>query len=271
MKNLVSTNWLEKNIENVRILDASWHMPNSNRNAYDEFLQGHIENTNFLDLDKTSKLNSSLPHMLPSKDYWENVISDFGIQNADHVVIYDNSDVISSCRTWYNFLYFGHDSDLVSVLDGGLKKWINENKKTTQSDKLFLKSSYSAKENPALVLNKDQINLNINHKTFELIDARSKDRFQGLQPEPRIELRSGSIKGSKNIPFSEVINNKDNTFKTKEELKLIFKRLDLDLSNNLAFTCGSGVTACVLGLANSIISGNHPVVYDGSWAEYGIK
>ena len=271
MKNLVSTDWLEKNLNNVRILDASWHMPNTGRNPMDEFLNIHIQNANFFDLDKTSNQSSNLPHMLPEKKNWEKSVSELGIKNSDHIIIYDNSDVLSSCRSWYNFLYFNHNSNLVSVLDGGLKKWMNENKNTTKEVKIFSKSSYTAKENSLLVLNKDQINLNIKKKLFELVDARSKERFQGLQPEPRKELKRGNIDGSKNIPFMEVINNKDNTFKIKEDLKTIFEELELDTSKDLVFTCGSGVTACVLGLANSIISGKNPVIYDGSWAEYGIK
>ena len=69
----------------------------------------------------------------------------------------------------------------------------------------------------------------------------------------------------------ELINQVDNTFKDKETLNSIFKKFKLNLNKNLAFTCGSGVTACVLGLANSIVNGKNPVIYDGSWSEYGIK
>ena len=270
MKNLLSTDWLEKNLDNVRILDASWHMPNTGRKPLDEFLIMHIQNANFFDLDKYSEQNSKLPHMLPKKNYWKNSISKFGIKNSDHIIVYDDSDVISSCRIWYNFLYFGHSPNLISVLDGGFKKWKKENKETTKEIKLYSKSYYDAKEISEMVLDKNQINKNIKDKTFELIDARSKARFQGFQPEPRKELNSGNIKGSKNIPFVELIN-KDNTFKKKEELELIFKKLNLDNNKGIAFTCGSGVTAAILGLANSIISGKNPIIYDGSWSEYGLK
>ena len=87
---LVSTNWLEKNLSKVRIIDASWHMPNSRRNAYEEYLKTHIENTVFFDLDKNSDEKSSLPHMLPNAEKWGKIVSDFGIKNSDHIVIYDN-------------------------------------------------------------------------------------------------------------------------------------------------------------------------------------
>tara|TARA_S200000501_G_C20822406_1_gene743472 strand:- start:915 stop:1730 length:816 start_codon:yes stop_codon:yes gene_type:complete len=271
MKNLVSTDWLEKNLENVKILDGSWHLPNTKRDAVDEFNTAHIKNSNFFDIDKNSNQKTNLPHMLPTKSDWEKIVSELGINNSDHVVIYDNSDLISSCRVWYTFLYFNHNPDLVSVLDGGFKKWLNEKKATTKDIKKKLKSTYVAKVNSSLVLNKDQINDNIKNKSFELIDARSRERFQGLQPEARKELSSGNIEGSKNMPFTELININDRTFKNKQELVSIFQKNKIDPNKNIAFTCGSGITACVLGLTCSIIGGRKPVVYDGSWAEYGIK
>ena len=271
MKHLVSTDWLEQNLDNVRVFDGRWHLPSSNRNALDEFKLAHIKNSNFFDIDKNSNHQSNLPHMLPKKENWEKIMSELGVKNSDHIVIYDNSDVISSCRVWYTFLYFNHDPDLVSVLDGGFKKWLKEKKDTTKNIKKFQKSSYLAHENTSLVLNKDQIIANIKNKSFELIDARGRKRFLGLEPEARKELRSGNIEGSKNIPFTELINGNDHTFKKKEELISIFENNKIDPCKKIAFTCGSGITACVLGLTNSIISGKKPVVYDGSWAEYGIK
>ena len=271
MKHLVSTDWLEENLEKVRIFDGSWHLPSCNRNALDEFNSAHIRNSIFFDIDKHSDQKSKLPHMLPEKNYWEKIMSEFGIKNSDHVVIYDNSDVISSCRVWFTFLYFNHNPNLISVLDGGFKKWLNEKKDTTKDILKFRKSSYIAQEDTSLVLNKDQIDANIDNKSFELIDARGRERFLGLQPEARKELKSGNIEGSKNLPYTELINSNDHSFKKKEELISIFKKNKIDPNKKTAFTCGSGITACVLGLTNSIISGNKPVVYDGSWAEYGIK
>tara|TARA_B100000686_G_scaffold41763_1_gene43201 strand:+ start:481 stop:1290 length:810 start_codon:yes stop_codon:yes gene_type:complete len=265
---LVSTKWLEKNLSKVRIIDASWHMPNSKRNAYREYLKGHIENAVFFDLDKNSNEKSLLPHMLPNEEKWGKIVSDLGIKNSDHLIIYDNSDTISSCRCWYSFIYFGHTPDKVSILDGGLTKWVKEKKPLTDKIISFDKSEYAVIENKSLVKNKEQIEKNIISKEFELIDARSEQRFKGLTPEPRKGLKSGHIKDSKNIPFNECLNKNDRTFKNKDELIKIFKKQNIN-NKNVVFTCGSGVTACVLGLANSIISGKTPIIYDGSWSEWG--
>ena len=106
---LVSTDWLDSNLSKVKVLDASWHMPSTKRDAEQEFLINHIPNSQFFDLDKNSDSNNPLPHMLPSKEKWKEIISNFGIENDDYVIIYDDSDVISSCRCWYMFIYFGHD------------------------------------------------------------------------------------------------------------------------------------------------------------------
>ena len=265
---LVSAEWLESNLNKVRIIDASWHMPNSKRDAYEEYLKTHIENAVFFDLDKSSNERSPLPHMLPNEEEWGKIVSGLGISNNDRIIIYDNSDVISSCRCWFTFIFFGHKPNLVSVLDGGLTKWINEKKSTTDKIKKFNKSEYAVTENKSLVKNKEQIKKNIISKQFELVDARSEQRFKGLVPEPRKGLKSGHIKNSKNIPFNECLNKNDRTFKNKDELIKIFKKQNIN-NKKVVFTCGSGVTACVLGLANSIISGKTPIIYDGSWSEWG--
>ena len=271
MNQLVSTEWLDKNLDKVKVLDASWHLPNVERNALEEYRSNHITNSIFFDIDKNSNQNTNLPHMLPSTKEWESVVSNLGINNSDHIIVYDNSDVFSSCRVWYTFLYFDHNPNLISVLDGNFKKWVNEKRPTSKEIKKINKSNYIADENLQLVLNKNQINKNIISKKFQLIDARVEQRFLGLQPEQRKKLKSGNIKGSKNLPFQKLINNEMRSFKKREELINIFKDKHISVDQEMAFTCGSGVTACILGLANSIISGKKPIIYDGSWAEYGLE
>ena len=266
---LVDTNWLEKNLDKVKIIDCSWHMPQTKRNGFVEYQKLHIENAIFFDLDKNSKTDTDLPHMLPDVKSWEGIVSDMGIENEDKIIIYDNSDVISSCRCWYNFIYFGHNPNLVHVLDGGLKKWINEKKSAVNDLTKTIRSNYIANEKKELVKNKKQIDENINVNKFKVIDARSRKRFEGKAPEPREGLRSGSIKNSFCLPFSDLINE-DHTFIKKEKIIEKFKLTKCKLDTNIVFTCGSGVTASVLALAYSLINTKYmPSIYDGSWSEYG--
>ena len=266
---LVTTDWLNKNLSRVKIIDCSWHMPQANRNGFEEYTKQHIENAIFFDLDKNSNQHTDLPHMLTDENTWEKIISDMGIDNEDEIVVYDNSDVISSCRCWYNFIYFGHNPKLIHVLDGGLKKWNNEKKQTTNIIPKNINSSYKANSKKELVKNKQEIDKNISSKEFKVIDARSKDRFEGKVPEPRKGLKTGSIKNSFCLPFSDLIND-DNTFVDKDKILEKFKSTKCDLDANLVFSCGSGVTASVLALAYSLIDNKYmPKVYDGSWSEYG--
>ena len=148
---LVDTGWLEKNINQIKVIDCSWHMPAENRNAEEEFKNEHIPNAVFFDLDKNSKKNTALPHMLPSLDDWNKIVSNLGISKNDQIIIYDNSNVMSSCRCWYNFIYFGHDPKLVSVLNGGLRKWKQENKKISKEVIKFTKTNYEGEELISLV------------------------------------------------------------------------------------------------------------------------
>ncbi|MDA7564931.1 sulfurtransferase [Candidatus Pelagibacter sp.] len=266
---LVNTNWLEKNLDKVKIIDCSWHLPQTKRSGFDEYKNKHIKNAIFFDLDKNSKKDTDLPHMLIDAKSWEDIVSNMGIKNDEQIVIYDNSDVISSCRCWYNFIYFGHDPSLVHVLDGGLKKWINEKKPVFDDLTNTINSNYIANEKKVLVKNKKQIDENVNINKFKVIDARSRERFEGKVPEPRKGLRSGSIKNSLCLPFSELIHE-DYTFISKEKILNKFKLIKIKPDENVVFTCGSGVTASVLALAYSLIDIKYmPTIYDGSWSEYG--
>ena len=276
--NLVSTDWLDRNLNKVKIFDASWHMPNSNRNAKKEYEEKHIKGAIFWDVDEHSDKDSPYPHMMSNSDYWTRMLWSFAIKNEDHIVVYDHSDTYSSCRLWFALKYFGHKK--VSVLDGGMKKWLTENRSTDNKinidlgkfsniDKLNPGNKYEVKEKTDLIKNKKQIDENLKKNLFQTVDARSRERFEGKIDEPRSGLRRGCIVGSKNLPFKDCINSDNNTFKSKEELSKIFIKNNIDISKPIVFTCGSGMTACVLGMAYSIISGKSAVVYDGSWSEYG--
>jgi thiosulfate/3-mercaptopyruvate sulfurtransferase len=148
---------------------------------------------------------------------------------------------------------------------------MKENRKLTNEITNIQISDYKSSEKKELVKNKELIDQNIKEQKFKLIDARSIERFEGKIQEPRKGLRSGNIKNSLCIPFNHCLNE-DSTFKNKEDLKIIFETCLGNINQkNLVFSCGSGVTACVLALAYSLINDKYlPCIYDGSWAEYGI-
>ena len=275
---LISTEFLNDNLNKVKIFDASWHI-SSKRNAKKEYEEKHIKGAMFWDVDEHSDKDSPYPHMMSNSDYWTRMLWSFGIQNEDFIIVYDYSDIYSACRLWFALKYFGHKK--VSVLDGGMKKWLKENRPTNKEvgkdlgkfssiDKLNPKNKYKVSENTEWIKNKKQIDENIKTPSFQTVDARSRERFEGKVDELRPGLKRGCIPGSKNIPFQDCINSKTNTFKTKSELIKIFNENNIDRFKPIVFTCGSGITACVLGMAYSIISGkNNTLIYDGSFSEWG--
>jgi len=276
---LVSTKFLDENLNKVKIFDASWHI-SSKRDAKKEYEEKHIKGAMFWDVDEHSDKDSPYPHMMSNSDYWTRMLWSFGIQNEDFIIVYDYSDIYSACRLWFALKYFGHKK--VSVLDGGMKKWLKENRPTSKEvgkdlgkfssiDKLNPKNKYKVSENTEWIKNKKQIDENIKTPSFQTVDARSRERFEGKVDELRPGLKRGCIPGSKNIPFQDCINSKTNTFKTKSELIKIFNENNIDRFKPIVFTCGSGVTACVLSMAYSLISDKNAMIYDGSWSEYGKK
>jgi len=267
---LVSTEWLNNNLNKVKIFDASWHLPNSKRDAKKEYSEKHIPSAMFWDLDEHSDKDSSYPHMMANSDFWTKMLWQFGITNHDHIIVYDHSYLYSACRLWFALKYFGHEK--VSVLNGGFQKWLKEKKPVTQKiDKIDKTNSYQTSENNDWIKSKKRIDENIKNNSFILVDARSRERFEGKAVEPRPGLKKGCIPGAKNIPFENCINVENNTFKTKSELINIFKENNVDYYKPTVFMCGSGVTACVLGLAYFLISDKNAVIYDGSFAEWGKK
>ncbi len=276
---LVSTKFLDENLNKVKIFDASWHI-SSKRDAKKEYEEKHIKGAMFWDIDEHSDKDSPYPHMMSNSDYWTRMLWSFGIQNEDFIIVYDYSDIYSACRLLFALKYFGHKK--VSVLDGGMKKWLKENRPTSKEvgkdlgkfssiDKLNPKNKYKVSENTEWIKNKKQIDENIKTPSFQTVDARSRERFEGKVDELRPGLKRGCIPGSKNIPFQDCINSKTNTFKTKSELIKIFNENNIDRFKPIVFTCGSGVTACVLSMAYSLISDKNAMIYDGSWSEYGKK
>jgi len=267
MSELVSTNWLYKNInnKNLVILDCSWHMPSERRNGGEEFNKMHIKNAYFFDIDKISDLQTNLPHMLPSKSKFEDKVREFGVNQNSLIVVYDIKGIFSSPRVWWMFKYFGHKK--VFVLNGGLKKWLREKKPITNKKTNFKKGNFKSKVYNELLVNRKGVLETINKINSLTFDARHKDRFNGKVKEPRKGLRSGHIPGSKNIFWGNLINL-NGTLISKKKINNLFNKFHIK-EKKIITSCGSGITACILSL--SLLHGLRieTSVYDGSWTEWG--
>jgi len=267
MSELVSTNWVYKNLDNRKlvILDCSWHMPHEKRNAKKEYNKKHIKNAYFFDIDKISDIKTNLPHMLPSQRKFEEKVRSFGINQSSLVVAYDVKGIFSSPRVWWMFKYFGHKN--IFVLNGGLKKWLKEKKPVTNKKTYFKKGNFISQLSKELLVTKNEVLESINRKNSLTFDARNKDRFNGKVKEPRKGLRSGHIPGSKNIFWGNLINRKG-TLVSKKKINNLFNKFHIK-NKKIITSCGSGITACILSLSLLHALKIQTSVYDGSWTEWG--
>ncbi|KDD76185.1 hypothetical protein H632_c323p2, partial [Helicosporidium sp. ATCC 50920] len=118
---VVDAAWLQTNLSKVKVLDASWHMPASGRDAKAEFQACRIPGARFFDLDAVADTSSELPHMLPSAAAFAAAAQALGVSPQDALVAYDSHGLFSAPRAWWMWKVFGHGR--VAVLDGGLPAW----------------------------------------------------------------------------------------------------------------------------------------------------
>lgn len=266
MNPVVQITWLREHLNDPElvILDAS---PGSNVSGLlPEYTEVQIPGARQFDLKKNfSNKAHKMPNMLPSPEQFETECQKLGINTRSSIVIYDNLGVYMSPRVWWMFRAMGHEN--VTVLDGGLSAWIEAGLPTEPiSQKAYKPGDFKANFDSHRVKTAEQIMENIKTQQALVLDARSKGRFNGTSPEPRAELRSGHIPGSLNLPFKEVLDN--GYFKSKAELSNIFINL-AKTQQPLIFSCGSGITACIIMLAAELVLDNDKAVYDGSWTEWG--
>lgn len=262
---LVSVHWLHQylNTSNIIILDASIAKVTDN-NSFEEAKQ--IPHTRFFDVkNKFSDVSAPFPSAVPSVEQFTKEAQNLGINKNSAIVIYDDKGIYSSARAWYLFKAFGCNN--VAVLDGGLPEWKNENFQVEdKKSSKFIKGDFEGSYNIDYFKFFDDIQSISNNPDCLILDARSVNRFKGIVPEPRQGLRSGTIPNSRNLPFTDLLQG--NCLKTKEELKATFNALAAS-DKKLTFSCGSGITACILALAAEIANYKNLSVYDGSWTEYG--
>eukprot|EP00761_Pharyngomonas_kirbyi_P007875 gb/GECH01007886.1/.p1 GENE.gb/GECH01007886.1/~~gb/GECH01007886.1/.p1 ORF type:complete len:337 (+),score=78.02 gb/GECH01007886.1/:1-1011(+) len=270
---LVETEWAHDHLSNLRIVDATWHMPSENRSALKEFKARRIPGAQFFDIDHIADTDSTYPHMVPSPERFAQEVGRLGIDENDHVVVYDTFGLRTAARAWFLFKYFGHEK--VSVMNGGLPKWIQDSfAMDTNSDvpEPTPKTYHVPQPQKHLLRTFEEVKQNLSEQNETVVDARSADRFHGRAPEPRPGLRTGHIPHSKNVPFPKIVGE-DGLVKDKEALEKLFTNvLGAGYKDqHLVASCGSGVTAAVVMLGLQESGAKHLGLYDGSWSEWGAR
>lgn len=271
------TNWLIQTEElsdllssrpdNVVVLDCSWYLPEAGKHARDDFVKGHIPGARFIDIGDISDPDSPYVNMLPTEDLFAIHVGRLGIDNQTDVIIYDAGYV--SCRLWWMFRTFGHDH--VRILNGGWRKWKAESRpiETGESGQVEQRS-FSARLVPGRVVTLEEVRVAIESDDATILDARTAARFDGLEGSGYPGVASGYMPGAINTPWARFFDADRNfEFVSPEKARAVFLEARADISGNVITTCGSGVTACILGFMVEQLGNPDWRLYDGSWHEWG--
>jgi thiosulfate/3-mercaptopyruvate sulfurtransferase len=271
MDPVVSTEWLASQLGNAGLVafDATKYLPNEAKDGHAEYLRAHIPGARFFDIDVVADPDTDLPHMVPSLGRFAKLMAALGVSNTRTVVFYDQKGLASAARGWWLMGLFGHDN--AAVLDGGLPKWLGENRPIESGEPpqpapgQFIPSFRAAR-----LRGIGDLLHNLQSREEIVLDARSAGRFHGEAPEPRAGLPSGHIPGSRNVPYTELLYP-DGSFLPAAALRARFARAGVDGTRPVVTSCGSGVSAAILTLG-MVRAGLPPgALYDGSWTEWASR
>ncbi|MBD8555792.1 3-mercaptopyruvate sulfurtransferase [Rhizobium sp. CFBP 8762] len=266
---IVSADWLQERLtdQTVKIVDASWYLPQHNRNGKAEYEAGHIPGAVFFDQDEIADHTSGLPHTVPSPDVFAAHVGQMGISIDASIVVYDGPGLFSSARVWWLFRVMG--ATKVYVLDGGLDGWKAEGRPLTNEPTEPQATIFAPVFNADAITTFGEMRSTVETGSAQIADARGAGRFTGAEAEPRAGMRSGHMPGAKNLPIAALAEN--GRLKSIEALHETLLAAGIDLDRPVVTSCGSGVTAAVITLALQSVGHADNTLYDGSWAEWGSR
>jgi thiosulfate/3-mercaptopyruvate sulfurtransferase len=263
----VSAQWLADHLNDVAIVDGSWHLPTLGRSGRAEYDAAHIPGAVFFDIDAIADTSNPLPHMLPSAALFAREVGALGIDEKQPIVVYDSAGLSSAPRVWWTFKVMGAQD--VRILDGGLPKWRVEGRPVESTPVKRRPATFTAHLDPSVVVDLAAVRDGIAAGAFQVVDARPAPRWRGEAPEPRPWVKTGRIPGSLNVPSTELIA--DGMLKDAGALRRAFADAGVDLTKPIVTSCGSGVNAATLSLALDVLGVRPTQLYDGSWTEWGAR
>jgi len=205
-KTLVSTDWLAAHFKDpdLRILDGTMFMAAEGRSGRAEYEAAHIPGARFFDIDDISDARSELPHMAPPVEKFMSKLRAMGVGDGHQVVVYDAKGLFSAARVWWLFRLMGQDN--IAVLDGGFPKWQAEGRAVEDMPPIIRDRHMTVRRQNQMVKDVTQVAAAAKLGDYEILDARAAARFRGEAAEPRAGLRAGHIPGSKNVPYTDLLN-----------------------------------------------------------------
>jgi thiosulfate/3-mercaptopyruvate sulfurtransferase len=236
----------------VGLVDATWILPDP-KTRLSDFLSGTPHS---IDCDAIKAA--------PLTDRLQAAATEFGVaglHGGSTYAVYDRAGLFSAPWIWWMLRSFGVSAQLVEGWSEDLSETILPVKAKSFEGRRDPHSSNATKDDVLFVLGPNT----------QIIDARPPGRFSGESPEPRPECRAGHIPGSFNVPFGSLKSTDDpRRFRSVEDLKTLFETANIDLSQPIITTCGSGVTASGLAFCLVRAGAQNVRVYQGSWAEWGV-
>lgn len=222
--------------------------------------------------DKQSELSNTMC----SLQQFQAQARTLGLNQDDTLVVYDNYGNFCASRVWFMCKAMGFKQ--VYLLNGGMPLWVELDFPTaSQCASVSNEGNFTASATHKYqFVDADYVKhiVDTDAQTDSLIvDARSKQRFTGESPDPRENVRSGHIPKSVNLHYS-LLQDEWGAFLSAEKLSAAFAEIAIDTNSNIeefVFSCGSGVTACILAQAADMLFNAKFKVYDGSWSEWGAK
>ncbi|MEO7248148.1 MAG: sulfurtransferase [Novosphingobium sp.] len=268
MDSLVTTEWLanEMGACDLRIVDATKHLPEAGRNAHAEYEAAHIPGAVFMNLDELVDATAPVENTLPPPGKFASRIQQLGLGDGSRIVLYDDSAVKASARAWFMLRMFGAQN--VALLDGGIAKWKAEGRALASGAESLRHRHFTAWSDTRGLRSKAQVLANITSQAEQLVDARGLGRFSGADAETRPGIASGHVPGARNVPYGQMFNP-DGTWKDAAGIRAAFAAAQVDLARPVITTCGSGVTACCLAFGLHLVGKSDVALYDGSWTEWG--
>jgi thiosulfate/3-mercaptopyruvate sulfurtransferase len=263
---LCETEWVNNNLDNpgIKILEVDYDVENS-------YKEGHIPGAYMVWWKKD--INDLYTRDIINKTQFENLMSRIGVLPETELILYGDFNNWFAAFAFWVFKYFGHKK--IRIMDGGRKKWEQENRPYTKEEPPSTPTEYvAAAPDEGIRAYLDDVKRSFNKSEVGLVDVRSQKEFNGeitAPPEYPAEhaQRGGHIPGAKNIPWIQAINE-DGTFKTAEELKSLYSNLGITPDKHIICYCRIGERSSHTWFVLKYLLG-YPSVqnYDGSWTEWG--